>query len=241
MTRRTSLPVICTNVGWYTLERFGSIQDYIDRLEAKIDFYRYKARKLRFRGRMLRWPIPIVISIIGALSAFSVLLESARVDPLIGGPKIAHLESAIFDPHPIIWGLLYAIGPPTVPGGAGGDRMGFFIWLVGWMILFLGVMLLGERALKKAGTLEARAEKDEDILVAHRPTWIHLEQMSRHLETLQGGGSGNVTTVIHQITKMINRPEEDKNWWALPSGIILIGVVTVVIGAALTKALGLTQ
>lgn len=173
-----------------------SIQEYIDRLEAKIEFFRFRARQLRLRGRLLRWPGAIVVLIIGGLAAFSVLLESARTDPLLGGPKIERLESAIFDPHPIIWGLFYKMGPPAVPVGAQGDKPGFLIWLMGWMAVFLGTMLLGERALKKSVSLEARAEKDEDILVAHRPTWTSLEQMSRHLENLPGGGTGNITTVV---------------------------------------------
>ncbi len=39
---------------------------------------------------------------------------------------------------------------------------------------------------------------------------------------------------------MINQPDVDKNWWVLPAGIILLGVISALIAAAITKMLGLT-
>ncbi len=85
--------------------------------------------------------------------------------------------------------------------------------------------------------MEARAEKYDDILTANKPTWLSLDTIVK-IQGLQAG-SGNTIHIIQQINKMINQPDVDKNWWVLPAGIILLGVISTVIAAAITKMLGL--
>jgi hypothetical protein len=210
-----------------------SIQNHIDELESKIEYDRYRARKLRRRGRMIRWPISILFFILGALAAFAVFIITAKSDPLMARTA-SRVESSIIDPHPIIWGLLYLIGPTAIVARAQNGNLGFAIWLAGWGFLVLGLIWFGDKAIKKADKLDVRAERDEDILRANKPTWQSLEAIAVQMQGLQGGGSGNVTTVINQINKIISRPEEDKNWWVLPGGVVLLGVVT----AAVNKFLG---
>ena len=189
-------------------------------------------------GRIIRWPAPILALIVGVFSAFAVLLVSAEKDPILGGPRLTRLENVIVEPHPIVWGLLYMIGPPTLPIDPRGGHLGFGIWLGGWGLVFGGLIWLGKRALEKADKLEARAEKDDDILTADEPTWLSLDTIVK-MQGLQAG-SGNTIHIIQQINKMINQPDVDKNWWLLPAGIILLGVISAVIAAAITKMLGLT-
>lgn len=153
---------------------------------------------------------------------------------------MARLESSMGDSHPIMWGLLYMIGPQMVTANTqGGGHMGSLVWMAGWLLLILGLGSLGEKALKKAAKLDARAEKYDDILTANKPTWLTLDTLVR-MQGLQAG-SGNVTHVIQQITKMINQPEVDKNWWTLPLGVISLGIITAVMAAGITKLLGWTQ
>lgn len=37
-----------------------------------------------------------------------------------------------------------------------------------------------------------------------------------------------------------NQPEENKNWYVLPIGVVFLGVVSTTLAAAITKLLGLT-
>jgi hypothetical protein len=62
------------------------------------------------------------------------------------------------------------------------------------------------------------------------------------LVRMQGlqAGSGNVVHIIQQINKMINQPEVDKNWYVLPTGVVLLGVLSTTLAAAITKLLGWT-
>lgn len=179
-----------------------NIQHHIDRLESKIDFYRYRAKKLRKWGRILRWPIPFLLLAIGGLAAFTVLLHGATGDRLFGGPKTTRFENYLYDSHPFIWGTLYVLGPPMVSSDPHEAHLGFAVWLAGWGFLVGGFMWFGDRALKKAVELEKDAQKYDDILMANKPTWIGLDTLIK-MQGLQAG-SGNTISIVNQINKMIN-------------------------------------
>ena len=215
-----------------------SIQRHIEVLESKIDLYRFRAKKLRKWGRIAKWPIPGSVLVIGAFAAFAVILHGATTDPLIGGPRISHFEKSLYEAHPLIWSLLYLIGPPQIVNDPHQAHIGYAVWLAGWGLLIGGLKWLGERALKKSVQLEARAEKYDDILIANKPTWLSLDTLIQ----MQGlkGGDNNVIHIVKQINKMINQPEENKNWYVLPAGIVLLGVISTTLAAAITKLLGLT-
>jgi hypothetical protein len=213
----------------------GSIEEHIEELEWKIEQDRKRAKKLRWWGKGLRTPLPIVIFIVGILAAFSVLVAGGQNDPFLGR-GMAHLDKVMGNSHPMFWNFLYLIGPPMMT--AQGAHKGFFVWLGGWMLLIVGVVWLGDKAVVKADKLDARAERYDDILTAQKPTWISLETLVQ-MQGLQGG-SGNVTQIIQQINKMIHQPEMDKNWYALPVGVVILGVISTTLAAAITKLLGLT-
>ena len=206
-----------------TVRNRPTVQDYVDRIEAKIAFNRQRASKLIRWGRTLGGPVAYITLGLGFLALVTASLNASYRDPLVGRPILRFLVWYTQN-YPAVWTFLTWLGP-SISGPSFGDTK-FILWAVSW-ILHSGGSMVRIESDRGGQKLRAQADKDTNTLEFQEPTWRQLEALTTNMQAIQAnvtnvGGSVDISNTSQQMQTMLQRGEGEKPWWTKPAGVIAV-------------------